>query len=243
VSVFFTNQDERAQAVFEHFRAFFVKALTDRLGTVRFAQVGARAGEAESGEGNWVTPILRTGKWRGVVVDPNPRALQRLRTDYGDGSGIFFHFGAADERFAKDTFYSVREPHAALSSFDLNAVLGHRSWVANIEELLEPITVQVERLDAICSRAGLHVIDALLIDAYGNDEQALRSVNLRDKRPRLIAFKHGRMSKSGSTRIRDILDREEYDWFCDAYNCLALHRGFFDPALVSLAQKVVVAAS
>jgi FkbM family methyltransferase len=237
-SCFFEGQDWKAKLVFDKVQAFVMEELTRKLGTIRFVQVGSNDGA----KADPIQPFVLGGRWSGLLIEPIPRIFETLRKNYTNVGSLSFANVAIAEQDGSADFYSVRDPHSALSSFNYETVMKHEHWLPNIGDLIEKIKVPTLRLDSVLKSHGIETIDVLVVDTEGFDAAVISTIDLEEYKPKLIMFEHVHLSAHGSEGLRNTLTRQSYEFIFDGYDCVAISRGLFEDHLIALLKGVVAAA-
>ncbi len=180
-----------------------------------FVKVGANDGISDDPCGN---TFLRRDVWRGLLVEPVPYCLRKLRSIYhadrfqiapvavGDvpGEQAFYY---VDER-AGDSLVGLPASYDQLGSFNRQHIVAHLDGV--LEPYIREMVIRVETLDRLLASHGFEQIDFLHIDTEGYDYQVLKGLDLQRIRPRAIYLEHKHLSSSDRTRVESKLTLEGY---------------------------------
>lgn len=236
-SSFFENQDWKAKLAFDPIQGFLMEHLTRKLGAVSFIQVGANDGSHVDP----INPFVKNGRWKGVLVEPLPNTFQRLRENYEGVDGLTFVNAAVGLNEGDADFYSVRDPHSALSSFSYDNVAKHRHWFPEVLDFVEKISVPVKRLDTIIAENNVEKIDVLVVDAEGFDDAVIASIDLARHKPKMIMFEHVHLTATGSAELKGRLIGLNYHLIYDGYDCVAVLDGCIEDYVVQMAAEVIQA--
>lgn len=164
-----------------------------------FVQIGAFDGRTADPLYGWV----RAYEWRGLLVEPQPRAFAELTENYGAVNGLEFRQVAAGEHEEDRTLYTVADrpdvPHWAglLASFDRDVLVSHRQYLPNIDALVEETTVRCIPLNQILGEAETDHVDLLQIDVEGYDHELIRLLDLGRFKPSIVRFEHVHLTWEG----------------------------------------------
>lgn len=162
-----------------------------------FVEVGANDGEKH----DHLRPLVLAGGWHGIVVEPVPYVFARLRRNYAGLPGVICENVAITDRDGELPFYHLAEPapnelehlpewYDGIGSFSEEAVLGHRPHVPDIERRVVRRRVTTLTYRSLLSRHGVEQVDLLVVDTEGHDWEILKTVDLGERRPRLIVYEH-----------------------------------------------------
>ncbi len=194
---------------------------------VSFVQVGANDGE----RGDLLSPLIREQQWRGVLVEPVPQAMERLRKTYEGCDGLLFQQVAIWPDSSPPQFWVV-EGDDQLSSFSHDTIMLHAGKYDDLEQRTSAIPVQFMRLDELCRECAIEP-DVIAVDAEGCDDIVLSSYDLSKSPPAAIFFEHVMLSKDRSLAMRERLDALGYVQMADRHDCLAVLPDRFSSELVT----------
>lgn len=153
---------------------------------MRFLQIGANDGiNADPAH-----RFIMSGLWQGHLVEPLPGAFEVLKTTYGDVKGLNFHNVAIALENGFQTFYRVRDPNSALSSFDKNIILKHVHWLPDIEFFIDEIVVPTHTIRSLYGESGEGELDVVITDTEGFDDRVIELLNVHATRPKAVLFEH-----------------------------------------------------
>jgi len=245
MSIFAIGQDYRNTLIFNHMADFLFEQVTKAIGVVRFVQVGANDGC----RGDPVHRFVRSGQWRGVLVEPIPEVFARLQASLASVDGLQFANYAIGPADGTARFYAVAGPASTLSGFNRAHIIKYRDWVLSMglpapETCIEEITVRVSTLESLCREFGLGEIDVLVSDTEGFDCKVIRSMDLEARHPILIYFEHWHCPSEETLDVRNLLISLGYDIFFDSYNAMAVRcDSVLSPSMIKLFREVLVDAS
>ena len=136
--------------------------------------------------------ISRFG-WRGVMVEPQPKAVASLRAVYKDGGPVTVMQAALDGAPGKRTLYMVGSGDApswagGLASFDRDVILKHADLLPSLEHMLHEEEVACVTFDEVLARLGSEEVDLLQIDTEGADAYILSLFPFQRVRPAIVHF-------------------------------------------------------
>ena len=207
----------------EHFLPFF-DALTATFTPVTFIQIGAN-------DGIWNDPIeqfIRSGNWRGILVEPVPYIFARLQTRYTNRSDLILENCAIADADGERTFYSVHELEgdeqqnaSAIGSFSLAHVLRHIGQIPNLTKRIQVIQVPCLTLRTLLAKHGIAQLDALVMDAEGFDGALVQNIPFDVLRPALIFYEHKHLNTDTRAACRTLLAQHDYQLLERHSNTLA----------------------
>jgi FkbM family methyltransferase len=162
-----------------------------------FVEIGANDGEHE----DLLQSAIRSGSWRGIMVEPVPWIFERLRANHGGHEGIAFENAAVGEADGSMPFFHMprTEDHEreglpgwyhGIGSFSRESILRHADQVPDLEQRLVSTEVQTLTFDSLMRKHGAESLDLLLVDTEGFDWEILRGIDFERWRPRLVIYEH-----------------------------------------------------
>lgn len=159
---------------------------------VGFVQIGAYDGRANDP----MHDLIRRLGWRGILVEPQPDAFERLREAYADVEGlVFLNAAVAEDRGARTLWHiGGSEPDdpwwkGQVSSFDRDHVFRHIRGDARLAARVVGTPVETVTLEDVLARAP-RPVDVVQVDAEGYDAAIIAMLPLEQYRPVLIRFEH-----------------------------------------------------
>jgi FkbM family methyltransferase len=163
---------------------------------VRYLQVGAFDGVS----GDPIFPLIERHQLRGVLVEPQKDAFQRLKSNYINFPGFEFINAAIADHDGWSTLFRIRpgapgpEWLQQIASFDRNVLLRHAHMVPNLEAAIETEQVRCITFETLFKETGLEHVDLLQIDAEGFDAEILRLFDIPAREPAIVRFEHKHLS-------------------------------------------------
>ncbi|MDE2800372.1 MAG: FkbM family methyltransferase [Gemmatimonadota bacterium] len=179
-----------------------------------FVQVGAQVSSRLWGGGDPLWRCIQRDKWKGLLVEPNPSAMKRLRRKYRKRSDIFFEECAVVKNKEGDTapFYTTRFP---LSWFDpcpssslSRAHFKKRTWYS---DKMVTIEVKVKTLTELLNayRDKFSHIDLLVLDIEGLESCIICSTDwneLNEIKPKYILYEYFHHSSAEQEVYSKVVD-------------------------------------
>src|SRR4051794_25058506 len=117
-----------------------LKAFADAYPDAYFVEVGANDGEQH----DHLRPLILSGRWSGLMVEPVPYVYERLKRNYADVEGVEAVNVAIADRDGELPFYHLVKPspeerdslpdwYDGIGSFSRDALLQHRRHIPDIE--------------------------------------------------------------------------------------------------------------
>lgn len=194
-----------------------LRAFADVYPEAFFIEIGSNDGEQH----DHLQPIVRSRQWRGIMVEPVPYVFERLRENYGDISRISLENLAVADRNGSLPFFHLRqaEPeeqerlpgwYDGIGSFSRETVLGHASFIPDIEERLVLADVPCLTFESLCRRHDVSEFDLLLVDTEGYDAEILELVDFAAHSPRLVVYEHYHLSTARREACTALLEEAGY---------------------------------
>ena len=222
-SVLCLKEPHETKSIFAAVVREALETLTAQLGRVPFVQVGANDGI----HADHLHPLIVSGRWHGLLIEPAPAPYNRLLETYREVDGLTFVQLAVSDDEGCLPFYYV-EGDDGLSSLSLDTILSHAPKYDDLQGMIRPMTVAARRLDDICDGHGLRCPAVVAVDTEGMDDVVLQSFSIEERRPSLILFEHCHLSAARSAALRDRLLSAGYRLLHDRHDALAIAGGTFD---------------
>lgn len=155
--------------------------------SLNFVQVGVFDGVT----GDPLRKYIDTAKWRGVLVEPQVSAVDKLRRLYRDNDRIAVIHAALDEKIGKRTLYTVVSDGAptwagGLASFERQNILKHSDIVPGLEQMIKEEIVDCITFHDVLARLSQQRVDVLQIDTEGADEYILSLFPFDKVKPAIV---------------------------------------------------------
>ena len=147
--------------------------------------------------------------WRGVVVEPQSRAVSKLRDLYRGNDRIVILQAALDCECRSRKLYTIESETApqwagGLASFRRETIVKHSGLVPGLETMIKEEYVECITFEQVLEYLPGRYVDVLQIDAEGADGYILSLFPLERVRPAIIHWEVKHLTK---TEKEDCLDR------------------------------------
>jgi FkbM family methyltransferase len=196
-----------------------------------FVQIGAFDGRTDDPLFGWVHAY----RWRGLLVEPQPRYFSQLRENYDGVDGLEFRRAAVGTRRETRTLYTVADdpgvPHWAglLASFEREVLLSHRRFLPAIDDLVREEPVECIPINELLEEAESDHVDLLLIDVEGYDHELVRALDIERFSPSIIRFEHVHLSSDQHDACLDRLIAHGYKVCLEQNDTLAYRPEHLSP--------------
>ena len=171
-----------------------------------FIQVGAFDGVTKDP----LRPYIERYGWRGVLVEPQPKAAEKLRKLYHDNDFVHVVEAALGEQVGKQKIYTIEGENIptwveGMASFKASNILKHENIVPGIRNMVKAISVSSTTFDHIMSELSINEIDLLQIDTEGADYFILSLFPFDKVRPAIVHWEVKHFSKLEREKCFDFL--------------------------------------
>ncbi len=148
-------------------------------------------------------------RWRGILVEPQPRAAKRLRELYRDNDRIVVLQAAVDQDRGERTLFTVESDSVpawagGMASFQRDHIVKHSYLVPGLEGMIREITVDCIPCEDVIEHLPTERVDLLQIDAEGADALILSLFPFDRVKPAVIHWEIKNLTK---TELEDCLER------------------------------------
>lgn len=186
-----------------------------------------------------IRQFIERYRWRGILVEPQKQAFQKLRENYSNHSQLIFLNRAVADKDGTRDFYHVRNEgklpfwSEQIASLKFETILKHRygvpdygimEGIPNIENLIEVERVDCITLDTLFRTSGAESVDLLQIDAEGFDYEIIRTIDFRRMTPAIIHYEHMHLSKREQNECIEYLMDHGYRVATEFENTIAYLR-------------------
>lgn len=182
-----------------------------------FVEIGANDGK----QSDQLSEQVRSGAWRGIMVEPQPEPFRRLVHNYGDSARLALENVAISDHEGTITMYAIEPPERAedwelAGSYDLlgsaskEALLSHE-WVRSGAERITSSEVPCMRLGALLEKHGVERLDLMLVDTEGYDYEIVKQLDGGLPLPRLLIYEHCLMTAADRERCAALVERLGYE--------------------------------
>jgi FkbM family methyltransferase len=188
-----------------------------------FLQIGAFDGIGDDD----LREIVVAHKLRGVLVEPQPAAFERLKNTYRNQPNITLLEAAIAEEAGVRDLYCKRGEASMSASFDRSHLLRHD--VADAEIVSQRVLCHT--VESALQAAGLSQVDLIQIDAEGYDWPIIRSINFERLKPRILRFEYRIMPPRDADTCLDFLASHGYRFIVETRDIIAYQAAELSPAL------------
>ncbi len=201
-----------------------------------FIEIGAN-------DGKWDDPIykfVRRDHWKGILVEPQKIAFNRLKQNYSGLKNLYFENVAIDKVSGKRILYKISFSNApwasGISSFLKDDIIklidaGYIEKMARTDNLELPENkdnwiseelVEVDTIENLINKYSLNNIHLIMIDTEGYDFEIIKSIPFNILYPNVIIFENCHFSKELARECNEYLKCKGYDLEDDEYDTIAL---------------------
>jgi FkbM family methyltransferase len=176
-----------------------------------FIQVGAFDGTTRDPLRKYIDKC----DWRGILLEPQARAANRLRELYRDNDRIVVLQAALDRKPGKRTLFTV-DPKAAptwaggLASFERDSILKHSGLIPGLPDMIREEVVDCIPFDDIIKLLPFERLNLLQIDAEGADNYILSIFPFDRMQPAIIHWEIKHLTKSQQEVTLEMLSGRGY---------------------------------
>lgn len=176
-----------------------------------FIQVGAFDGIT----GDPLRKYIDKCGWKGVLVEPQARAVEKLLELYRDNKRIVILQAALDGEPGSRSFFTVESQSApswarGLASFHSETIVKHSDLIPGLETMIREDTVECITFDKVLSCLPHEQIDLLQIDAEGADARILSLFPFQRTQPAIIHWETKHFSKVQQEETLEMLHKRGY---------------------------------
>ena len=188
-----------------------------------FVQIGAHDGQSADP----IHQLVKQHHWRGLLVEPQPSAFQKLTTAYQQETQLQFENAAIASEDGTATLYRVREAgthlpfwYYQIASLDRDRVVDVlERWKADeknvplpaaVTDLIEELPIPSLSVKTLLSKHNVDHIDLLVIDTMGFDFEILKMFPFEWIKPSVIHFEHNHLSSDDQAACLKLLIDQGY---------------------------------
>jgi FkbM family methyltransferase len=200
-----------------------------------FMQIGAHDGSFSDP----ISHLVKQHHWQGILVEPQPRAFQKLRHSYQGEDQLIFEQALVGQQSGLKPFYSIRFPEveqlsqwleqsASLDRQQLVGALYYCKFVKqspgipdDFESLIEETFLPMITVEDLLSKHQVSKLDLLVIDTIGHDFEIIRSFPFDKLKPAVIHFEHSLLSERDRRDCLMLLKAQGYKFAKVAVDTIA----------------------
>jgi FkbM family methyltransferase len=179
-----------------------------------FMQIGAFAGV----RGDVLQSLVKAHRLRGVLVEPQQAAFERLQQSFLDQPQVTLLQAAIDGQEGKRDLYCKRGEASMVASFNREHLRRHS--VPDCEIISQQVFCHT--VESALRAAGLSHVDLLQVDAEGHDWPIIRSIDFSRLRPRILRFEYRHMSAADADACLTLLASHGYRFIGEPRDIIAL---------------------
>lgn len=201
------------------------QAFTSSQSDFFFVQIGAHDGIGADPIYEFVTRY----HWRGLLVEPQAFAFERLVKNYATEPQLLFENVAIDAQEGMRDFYKIRRTPGdnlpawadRIASFHLDQTLGHKDKIPQIAELIEKVKVRCVPLAVLLERLAIRHVDFFQIDVEGHDWEIIKQIDFDKWEPKIVHYEHSHLSERERDESIDFLVGKGFRITCRGSDTLA----------------------
>ena len=180
-----------------------------------------------------LNPSVRKYGWKGILVEPLPDMMQRLKANYANRPDLIFENVAITEQDETRVLYRILPE--AVNTAGLPAwTLGMSTFVPGKLDQFKPhVTEQPVTcltLNSLLKKHNPEKIDVLQIDTEGYDFKILRQFDFARYQPAIINMEYVNLSSSEKEECQALLHKNGYVFYEYELDLFAIKRSFLFPA-------------
>lgn len=178
-----------------------------------FLQVGAFDGLTNDP----INPLVRSYGLRGIIVEPQVRACEALRSRYADfPQVVLVNAAVADANGSRD-FYTTGSGPIQQASFYKAHLLKHKVPAG----LIVGQKVRCVTITSLLEEHGLNRLDLVQVDAEGYDYEIVRTIDFGLVTPLIIRFEHAHLTNDQCDACVELLASHGYRFIAEQRDIIA----------------------
>lgn len=163
--------------------------------------------------------LLANNKWKGLLIEPVPYCVDRLRANFRDSSRFSIEQVAIGSTAGEKPFYYVDQAaHDTIPNlpywFDQLGSFDKKNIIKYLDGVLGPFiiedTMEVSALTDVLDKHGIQSFHLLHIDIQGYDYEVLKTLDFVNHAPVVIFIEHKHLSRAQKKEMVRHLRRHEY---------------------------------
>ena len=183
-------------------------------GSLTLLQIGANDGVV----GDEIRGLIERYPIRGILVEPQPSAFERLRELHKDNQNLLLINAAIDCRTCKRYFFTSVEGDVQFASFDRNHLIRHGLTSKEITAH----EVDCLTIDDVLRLANIDSVDLIQIDAEGYDYEIVKSIDFRRSGPKILRFEYRHFSEKDLDQCVRMLASHGYQFLTEERDMIAV---------------------
>jgi FkbM family methyltransferase len=204
-----------------------VQKILERIGTgaIRnFVQIGSNDGI----KNDPLRKYILSGKWSGILVEPDHHNFQKLVQNYAGVPGLVFENTGIAEKGGSLVFHYVegtgeKDPgwFDQIGSFDENTFRKNIAFDSGLAARYRTKEIAVITIGELLEKHGVQRLDLLHTDTEGYDFRILNSIDFSKLSPRIIIFESEWMTRHELGLLIDKFRALDYNLFKDGADHIA----------------------
>ncbi|MFA7235499.1 MAG: FkbM family methyltransferase [Phycisphaeraceae bacterium] len=163
-----------------------------------------------------IYPLLRTHRWRAILVEPQPDMFERLCRLHADRPNTHLENCAIASTDGSMTLYRFKAdprvpPHLhGMASFDRQMLMRQVKHHPGIQQFIVPINVPTQTVFTLLTKHHIDNIHLLQVDVEGFDFQILRMTFESGVFPCIIQFESWHLQPAEKEDCAELLTRHNY---------------------------------
>jgi FkbM family methyltransferase len=178
---------------------------------LKFIQVGAFDGITRDP----LHKYIARHRWRGVLLEPQPRVAACLRELYRSNDRILVLEAALDRRPGKRTLFTVDSDIVptwarGMASFKREGIAKNSYLIPGLEGMIKEIVVNCISFDDVFHNFPSDNLDLLQVDAEGADGYILSLFPFGRLKPAIVHWESKNLTKTQQEEVLEMLNRHQY---------------------------------
>lgn len=209
---------------------YIFKHINLTKGPIFFLQIGAMDGVSFDP----IHQYVKSFGWNGILVEPLPDMMQKVRDNYAHQSGLIFENVAITEQEETKNLYRISSDTAKEAGLP-NWVLGMSTFVPGKLDMFKPHVIEQAvsciPLKSLLAKHQPQSIDVLQIDTEGYDYTILRQFDFERYQPYVINFEAVNLSSAEKNDAMELLSQKNYAFYHNDMDIFAVRRDILNTAV------------
>lgn len=206
------------------------RILGEQQDPVYFLQVGAMDGKSFDP----IYPYVTQYGWRGILIEPLPDMMARLKQNYAGAQGLVFENVAISDKEEERPLYRI--PVESIVKYNLEDWLKGMSTFSDTklkdyQQYVVAQPVSCLPLSKVLDKHKLPRVDMFQIDTEGFDYHVFKQFDFSRYRPKVINMEIVNLKQEDIDALHQALLRHRYVYFHHDMDLIALDIDFLNPRL------------
>ncbi|MBY0360176.1 MAG: FkbM family methyltransferase [Candidatus Obscuribacterales bacterium] len=190
---------------------------------VYFVQIGAADGISNDP----LFHLIKTKKWKGILVEPVPYLYDKLQHNYADCTDLIFENVAISNKEEIRDFWFPQNINGQpewfyqLGSFSRDVILKHADAIPDLDKMIDRVSLPCISLSSLLKRNKITKFDVLLIDTEGYDFEIIKQIDFSFCKPKIIIYEHKHLKTQDQKACLHYLKEHGYQLTEEQTNTLA----------------------